>query len=76
MFRINALAQGKPGIVNGQALQITYLRRLNLIRLENNAQLDWGENLIQGQKIEFDTEANTFSAGGEQGVRIFVPPGE
>ena len=73
-FRITAEAGGRAEVAEGDAARITYLRRDNLIRLENQARLVWGDSAIRGDRIEYDFDADRFSAGGDEGIRIVIPP--
>lgn len=73
-FRILVETAGVRKWVQGNAARIVLERHREVLRMENDARLEWGENVIRGAEIVYDLENDTFSAGGSEGVRILVPP--
>lgn len=75
-IRVTARSRGKSEDVEGDAPKITYLRELNIIRLEGGASLARAGNVLRGGEIEYNLENDRFRAGGKEGVRIIIPQDE
>jgi lipopolysaccharide transport protein LptA len=76
LFRVLATHGRGDETVAGDARQITYLRRLQVVRLEQDAQLSWGDSVIRGGEIEYEIETDRFRARGSGGVSLSLPPVE
>jgi lipopolysaccharide transport protein LptA len=66
----------KQAIVEGEASSIEYRRALNTVRMTGDAMLVKADNIMRSNEIEYDIEADRFSAGGDQGVQFSVTPKE
>ena len=73
-FRIWSGAGEQAETIAGDAGQITYLRRIKVLRLERDARLYWGDNVIRGEKIEYDLDADRIQASGPNGISLRFPP--
>jgi lipopolysaccharide transport protein LptA len=72
-FRVRAVHDQAEETVSGDARQITYLRRLQVVRLEREARLHWGDTVIRGAEIEYDLETDRFRASGPEGISLLMP---
>jgi lipopolysaccharide transport protein LptA len=73
-FRLRSGSGEQAETIAGDAGQITYLRQLKVVRLEQDARLYWGDNVIRGEKIEYDLDTDRIQAGGAGGVSLRFPP--
>jgi len=73
-FRIQVNEGEQMETIAGDAQQITYLRRLKVVRLEHDARLNWGDNVIRGENIEYNLDSGRFRASGPGGVSLQFPP--
>jgi len=71
---LNALYEGEPTSINGEAEQITYQRNTNSIRLEGNATISRDQHTMRGNVVEYSIEDDHISAGGSEGIHITVLP--
>ena len=75
-FRVRTGAGERDEAIAGDAGQISYMRRLRVVRLERDAQLYWGDNVIRGEEIEYDLNTDRIRAGGAGGVSLRFPPSD
>ena len=73
-FRIRSGDDDHAQTIAGNAGQITYMRQLKVVRLEQDARLYWGDNVVRGEEIEYDLDADRIRAGGPGGVSLRFPP--
>ena len=73
-FLVNQTDRNKQGRIEGTALEVEYLREMNLLMLTGGATLILGDEIIRSSYIEYDISTNRYRAGGTDGVLIEVPP--
>jgi len=66
----------KPGEpadrTEGTATDIEYLRSTNIVKLSGSATLKRGEDVLVSEKIEYDVDADRYTASGTGGVNIQI----
>lgn len=60
--------------IEAVALEVEYLREGSSLKLNGNAVLMLGDEIIRSTFIEYDIDSNRYQAGGTQGVYIEVSP--
>ncbi len=70
--------QTDPGFedVQGSALHIEYLRASNKLKMTGSASLKRKDNQLSSEVIEYDIDADRYSASGDGGINIQVVPSE
>jgi len=71
--RISFLKAGTEE-VNGTANTIEYYRSTNKLILVGQATLQKNDNMLRSEQIEYDVDADQYSASGEGGINIEVKP--
>ncbi len=74
------LLLGRPdsggGDITGTAPEIEYHRNANLIQMSGGAELRKDDSVLRSEAIEYHTDLDHYQAGGPEGVRIEVTPGD
>jgi len=73
-FLVNRTDHPDEGQVEGTALEVEYLREVNLLVLSSGATLMLGDEIIRSAHIAYDIGTKRYQAGGTDGVLIEVPP--
>mgnify|MGYP001544639570 CR=1 FL=1 len=60
--------------IEASALEVEYQRQDNSLMLTGKARLLLGEETIYSSSIRYDSTANRYLAGGDNGVNIKLPP--
>ena len=66
----------KEQSVEGSAFLIEYMRASNKLKMSGSARLTRDANTLAGEIIEYDIDADRYSASGEGGINIQVTPGK
>jgi len=62
--------------VEGSALKIEYFRSSNKLKMTGSATLKRKDNQLSSEVIEYDVDADRYSASGEGGINIQVNPSD
>lgn len=62
--------------VEGEASRIEYYRATNKLRMQGSASLRRKDNKLASEIIEYDVDADRYSASGEGGINIQLNPSE
>ena len=62
--------------IEGSALKIEYLRTINKLKMTGSATLKRKDNQLSSEVIEYDIDADRYSASGDGGINIQVNPSD
>ena len=73
-FHVSPADKSERDSIEAAASVVEYVRDTNRLLLSGGATLVLGEEVIRSTHIEYNIDTNRYSAGGENGVSIEVPP--
>jgi lipopolysaccharide transport protein LptA len=73
-FHVSPADKSEKDSIEAAASVVEYVRDTNRLMLSGGATLVLGEEVIRSTYIEYNIDTNRYSAGGESGVSIEVPP--